>query len=102
MSLKLISIFKSLIIVFLVSACISEPPAIREEVNPSLDIPETGGNPAPDEEANQLPQPVNFFQIGGTESLSNLNIFADHADSFLIRGNNIIETLAEITQVSQK
>ncbi len=51
---------------------------------------------------NDLPETSNFMQLGTTKELSQLNLFSDYIDSFIIRGNEINFHLSSLVGTSNK
>lgn len=71
--------------------------ALEDSVNETIDEDNNTTESTP----GQLPETTNFLQQGVTKTSSTLSLFANFNDSFLIRGNNIIQYLTEVSRTSQ-
>ena len=100
---RLLKFLTPLIFAIFMVGCMPEPAEVREGANVasnnSQDSADDNGITQP---TRELPQTTNFIQLGGQETSNTLNIFADYKDSFLLRGNNIITYLNEISKTSQE
>ena len=82
------------------SACMPEQ-AVRRDFSPTVsnntgnDVDNTGGTTPT---ITQLPEPVNFLQMGTSKYLTNLPIFSDYNDSIILRGNELNAFLKDYIQ----
>lgn len=93
------------LLALLTISCMPEKFEVKEDFNSTeSDIQSTDETPTGNgntSEQRKLTQVANFLQLGTLETTSTLSIFADFQDSFLLRGNNIIETLTISTKTNQ-
>lgn len=91
-----------LLLVFMISCLPSQPKTqVAADSGNSTSPTNNGGQTTTPPSKNQLSQKVNFLQLGQDQQTSTLSIFSDYTDSFLIRGNQVIDFLAKETQSSQ-
>lgn len=92
------------LVLLAVSSCLPEQHQIRENIsateNAVNDVADTDNN-STESNQGQLEEATNFLQQGTNKTTSTLSVFANFNDSFLIRGNEIIQYLTEVSRTSQ-
>lgn len=89
----------------ILSSCMPQPAQVGVR-NPSAtdsvsdtDTDTTTTLPTPE---GQLPETINFIQVGTTKETSQVNLFADYNDSFILRGNQINNYIREMLSTTPK
>lgn len=90
------------LLLLILTACLPEP-NVREVPDNNVEELSNGNEEVEDNKGLQyrtFPGSANFLQEGATQT-SNLSLFADFNDTFLVRGNNIVNYLKDAVKVSQ-
>ncbi|MDP7320969.1 MAG: hypothetical protein QF441_10195 [Bacteriovoracaceae bacterium] len=94
---KKYSFVKIFIIIFMLNIFSSCLPEQQVRTNPLEDQNSEFNNPdnSSNDKSTQLPEEVNFLQLNDSRSTGTLNLFSNYSDSFLLRGNQLMETIKD-------